>query len=96
MITRTTYKKNGVIVLPSLPSLPRQLLNVAQAIAHESIAHLRNSPHITEEQAAERLSTCQACEMFHAEKTRCAHPDCGCHLRHKIHWRSQHCPLGKW
>lgn len=81
------------------PALPHPLAiaeNFAHAIADETAERIKGTPPIEEIEVVRRLAICNECEFFRPSDERCAHPKCGCYLRHKTAWRSQHCPIKKW
>lgn len=52
------------------------------------------SPNVTQVEYSRRLSTCEGCEHFVEEKSRCG--ACGCLVEHKAKWKTATCPKKKW
>lgn len=88
---------------PSLPPLRERLKTFTVA----ALGHvLAGAPTCTDEQIAERLRICRACEKFAPapDNPRIGHCTiCGCPASDllsryvsKIAWADQACPLGKW
>jgi len=83
----------------ALPPIGTQLANFAGAIVAEGKAIAAGKEPVTEEEKIRRLSICLSPCPSLLGKTddtnrRCA--ECGCYINHKIAWRSQKCPIGKW
>ena len=77
----------------SEPGMIRKAFNFTKAVAR----HVTNgSKHVDEETYNARLSTCQECEMCDTTRMVCKHKSCGCTLKVKALWDSEHCPLKKW
>ena len=77
----------------SEPGMMRKAFNFTKAVAR----HVTNgSKHVDEETYNARLSICQECEMCDTTRMVCKHKSCGCTLKVKALWDSEHCPLKKW
>jgi hypothetical protein len=62
-----------------------------------SKAVARRMPEIknrTDDEQARIFAICEACERY--EDGRCRHVKCGCYLKTKIKWETEHCPENKW
>lgn len=77
-----------------LPILAQRAKNLAIAIVQEAAAKLSGAPEITEEEALRRQAICFAPCQHLTEQGECSL--CGCPMRRKTWWRSQHCQVGKW
>lgn len=42
----------------------------------------------------QRMTECVKCPHLQKPKMKCA--KCGCHLKLKMRFKSEHCPIGKW
>lgn len=76
---------------PAYPSLARQAVNLAGAVASHVASGLAEA---SESEKARRLAVCRACPSFDATESRCR--ECGCYMEAKAGWESGTCPLGKW
>jgi len=76
-----------------LPSIPRQLKDVAIAMA-DSLAHFAVTGKLAADRAVitNRIAACEACEQFTG--TRCR--ECGCYVHAKAALAASVCPLGRW
>jgi hypothetical protein len=79
---------------PDLPPPVAMAANLAKAAGAEAVAHMQGLPAPAPEEIASRLAICETCDHFRASDERCS--KCGCFLKFKTAWRSQHCPIGKW
>jgi hypothetical protein len=84
----------GAFKTKSLPPTTQLVKNFTKAVASEVKAVIRKAPPISQEERTRRLEICHSCEFFRAEDERCS--KCGCFMKYKTAWRSQHCPVGKW
>ena len=67
---------------------------LGKAIVDETVAIASGQSAVTDEEVAERMSACRACEMYDEDQNRCK--ACGCFLVAKALFRSAECDLGKW
>lgn len=51
-------------------------------------------PQVSDDEKQRRLSLCQVCPEFDAEKVKCR--KCGCRLAVKASWQLEKCPLSRW
>lgn len=85
----------------ALPSNLRLAGNAAKALIRNARAVFTGKPLLADDVTIEsRKAACAGCEFFRASDTRCAHPNCGCHLDGQLlaKWKllAEYCPLGKW
>ena len=76
---------------PKLPSLWQMTKNFTKDLT-KYIAE--GAPNVSPDEYSRRLSICEGCEHFIAEKVRCG--ACGCLLEHKAKWKTTTCPKNKW
>jgi hypothetical protein len=74
--------------------LTEAALNLAGALVSEAAAVAAGEESLSGDEVAARLETCTSCAHFLAEASKCSL--CGCYMKVKTHFRSQHCPVGKW
>lgn len=82
------------------PSTVERVIHYAAAVAEWG---LHGIPRRTDEQVAEIVATCHACQLFDSVKEICTHASCGCRvnldssaLTNKARMSTQHCPIEKW
>lgn len=76
------------------PDLLERVRNLTEATKQETKAFVSGVPPVPTEEIERRRAICFApCEKLN-EKEECIM--CGCKMRAKTAWRSQHCPIGKW
>jgi len=78
----------------NFPDIKEQALNFASAATSEIKAMFNKDQKITKKEKNKRLEICKNCCFFDITSERCK--KCGCYLKWKTGWRSQHCPIGKW
>jgi hypothetical protein len=72
---------------------PGWMAKVATFLAAK-VEHAISGKEASAEEKSRRLSICQVCPFFDAEKTVCN--NCGCWLEIKAAWLEKHCPIDKW
>lgn len=68
--------------------------NFLKAVGMEITAITTGKDELELDEIKRRYSICENCEFFHKQSKRCI--KCGCFMKWKTAWRSQHCPIGKW
>src|SRR5690349_14790766 len=82
---------------PGLPSLTRQVTNVARASGRVIKAAVAGElVWLTPARAREHRAICETnrCGFFRRSDSRCAHPECGCFIRLKARIATEDCPAG--
>lgn len=75
------------------PGILRRAWNFGQAaVRHATDGGVKVDDAVYEQ----RLGICRACQLCDQSRMVCTHPNCGCFLTVKAHWRSENCPLGMW
>lgn len=86
--------KSGIDV-GGLPPFHERLATFLKALTSHATGGFRKS---TQEETADRLAICQACEQFDGDH--CKVCGCGCSgdkvFLNKLAWASESCPLQKW
>ncbi len=75
------------------PSLFRQAVNLAGALARHVAAGMPTRPVEEQKRCLEICEACPSCFVQQGH-LRCEH--CGCFLTVKVRWAQESCPLGKW
>jgi hypothetical protein len=78
----------------SYPSLTSMGGNFVSALAREAKSLVVGEKAIDKDVFNQRITTCQSCEHFVVDSSRCL--KCGCFIKIKARMRSQKCPIGKW
>jgi len=79
--------------LPKMPSVPRQMLNLTEAVGRAVKAFVAGEQVIADEETREeRIEICEGCDQLRG--ARCA--KCGCYTMKKIILQTESCPIGKW
>lgn len=76
---------------PAVPPLRVRAGTLARAVGRWMANGL---PLASEEEFNRRRAICFACDLYDAEKDRCA--KCGCGLKAKPRLATERCPVGKW
>jgi len=78
---------------PKMPPVPRQVLNLTQAVGRALKALATGEQVIADEGLRnERIEICEDCNQLSG--SRCA--KCGCVTTKKIILQTEKCPIGKW
>jgi hypothetical protein len=77
------------------PSTFQMARNLAKELWESGKKAARGLPVIVSTEVGfHRLQTCEGCDKFEAESSRCT--ECGCFMKVKTQIASASCPLGKW
>ncbi len=77
---------------PETPGIMKQGVNFIKA----TVKHVANKmKQVSQKEMDRRMDICKGCEFFtDGKRPRCA--KCGCHMKLKARWESEHCPIDKW
>ena len=82
-------------VIHTYPSTFQMARNLAKEIWKSGKQAARGLPLLVDtETGFKRLSTCESCDKYDADKSRCT--ECGCFMKTKTQLASASCPLNKW
>lgn len=80
-----------------LPSLHKQIKGLKEAFQRAATRWLEGKPvKLDELRRNERLSLCEACEYYGADKRCRGNCGCGCYMEMKTWMLTESCPRGKW
>lgn len=76
------------------PGLLAKAVSLTKAVGSEAVAIASGAPKVNQQEADRRLRLCTNCPSCVKDNKTCS--VCGCYVLSKIHFRTQHCPSGKW
>ena len=95
-------EKKSPIIQPAkrpiiMPSKFQQGRNFSRAAAAHAASGFKKK---SESEIRKAMMICRSCKPYYVNTPelgeRCKHKKCGCYLKLKTTWLTQHCPVGKW